>query len=126
MVVTLILGSVGSGKTTWVEKNKTWGDLVVDTLGEALSGSAAFGIWPETGRCEAWLAFGDRPSVVERGRLDGARYDLMLERGELRTYPGRITPVAAFLSDLAKDLEGCRVHRIASDSFKDSKVKERN
>ena len=30
-IVTLIGGSVGSGKTTWVQAKKTWGDLVLDT-----------------------------------------------------------------------------------------------
>ena len=48
----------------------------------------------------------------------------MQERGELKTYGGRITPVAVFLSDVASDLEGCRVHRIASDSYKDSEVRD--
>ena len=61
--------------------------------------------------------------LLERGRRDGARYDLMQERGELKTYGGRITPVAVFLSDVASDLEGGRVHRIASDSYKDSEVR---
>ena len=93
-------------------------------IGEALSGSAMVAIWPETGRFEAWLAFGDKPSLLERGRRDGARYDLMASRGELRTYGGRITPVAAFLTDVAAALEGCRVHRIASDSYKDSEVRD--
>ena len=93
-------------------------------IGEALSGSAMVAIWPETGRFEAWLAFGDKPSLLERGRRDGARYDLMASRGELQTYGGRITPVAAFLTDVAAALEGCRVHRIASDSYKDSEVKD--
>ena len=27
----IIAGSVGSGKTTWVQERKTWGDLVLDT-----------------------------------------------------------------------------------------------
>ena len=93
-------------------------------MGEATSGTAAFAIWPQTGRCEGWLAFGDRPSVVERGRHDGARYDLMLERGELRTYPGRVTPVARFLGDVSADLKGCRVHRLAADGYKDAEVKD--
>ena len=52
------------------------------------------------------MAFGDNPDLVERGKRDGARYDLMHERGELRTYPGRVTPVSAFLSDLSDELAG--------------------
>ena len=93
-------------------------------MGEATSGSAVFAIWPQTGRCEGWLAFGDKPDLVERGKRDGARYDRMHERGELRVYPGRVTPVSAFLGDVAAELEGCRVHRLAADSYKDSEVKD--
>lgn len=93
-------------------------------FGEATSATAAFAIWPETGRCEAWMAFGDIPSLRERGKRDQARYDLMAERGELRTYPGRVTPVAEFLGDVAADLSGVRVARIAADGYKDAEVKD--
>ena len=93
-------------------------------MGEATSASAAFAIWPKSGRCEGWLSFGDKPSLIERGRRDGARYDLMAKRGELHTYPGRVTPVALFLGDLAADLAGCRVHRLAADGFKDAEAKD--
>ena len=101
------------------------GDAVVGLdMGEATSASAAFVIWPQSGRCESFMAFGDNPDLVERGKRDGARYDLMHERGELRTYPGRVTPVSAFLSDLSDELAGCRVHRLAADGYKDSEVKD--
>ena len=91
-------------------------------MGEATSATAAFAIWPETGRCEAWLAFGNVPSLRERGKNDGANYVEMERRGELRTYPGRVTPVALFMEDVAADLTGCRVSRIAADGYKDSEV----
>ena len=90
--------------------------------GEAGSASAMFAIWPATGRCEAWMAFGDIPSLRERGKRDGANYVLMEKRGELKTYPGRVTPVKEFLSDIAADLAGCRVARLAGDSYKDSEI----
>ena len=93
-------------------------------MGEATSASAAFAVWPQTGRCESWMAFGDVPSLVERGRRDGARYDLMEQRGELRTYPGRVTPTGLFLGDVAAALAGCRVHRLAADGFKDAEAKD--
>ena len=32
-------------------------------MGEATSASAAFCIWPASGRCESWMAFGDTPSL---------------------------------------------------------------
>ena len=101
------------------------GDAVVGLdMGEATSATCAFVIWPQTGRCESWMAFGDNPDLIERGKRDGARYDLMAERGELRTYGGRVTPVSMFLSDLSDELDGCRVHRFAADSYKDSEIKD--
>ena len=48
----------------------------------------------------------------------------MAQRGELVTYPGRVTPVSAFLSDVAGELAGCRVHRLAADGYKDSEIKD--
>ena len=93
-------------------------------LGDATSGSAAFAIWPTTGRCEAWLAFGDVPDLHKRGRYDNARYDLMQERGELWTYPGRVTPVAQFMADLAEELKGCSEIKMAADGYKDAEVKD--
>ena len=93
-------------------------------FGGATSATAACSIWPATGRVEFWLAFGDTPGLVERGRFDGARYDLMAERGELRTYPGRVTPVDGFLADVAVDLEGQRIKGMAADGYKDGEVKQ--
>ena len=92
-------------------------------MGEATSASAAVAIWPETGRLETWMAFGDVPSLIVRGKRDGARYDLMAERGELRTYPGVVTPVAEFIADIAEDLDGCDVRRVAADGYKDSEIR---
>ena len=92
--------------------------------GEASSATAAFAIWPETGRCESWMAFGDNPDLRTRGRKDGADYVLMEKRGELKTYPGRVTPVALFMEDVAGDLKGCRVLRIAADGYKDSEIRD--
>lgn len=114
-----------------------WGGCVADDLppregpvclgldlGEATAASCAAAIWPRTGRCEWWMAFGDVPSLIERGRHDGARYDLMESAGELRTYPGRVTPIKDFLADVAADLAGSPVHRLAADGYKDSEVKD--
>ena len=91
-------------------------------MGEATSASAAVAIWPATGRVETWMAFGDVPDLVARGKRDGARYDLMAERGELRTYPGVVTPVASFLGSVAGELAGSRVHRLAADGYKDKEI----
>ena len=93
-------------------------------FGEATSSTAACAIWPATGRLETWMAFGDVPALAERGKRDSAPYAQMEARGELRTYPGRIVPPAAFLADLQDDLAGCRVRAAAADSYKDSEVRD--
>ena len=53
-------------------------------FGESVSGTAACAIWPETGRLEIWLAFGDVPALADRARRDSAPYIAMERRGELR------------------------------------------
>ena len=73
-------------------------------IGESSSGSAAVAYWPETGAMKSWLAFGDVPTLVDRSRRDGSDYSAMERRGELRTYPGRVVPVGAFLEDVRADL----------------------
>ena len=101
------------------------GDVVIGLdAGEASSATAAVCIWPSTGRTETRMAFGDKPSLRDRGRHDGAAYETMLDRRELHTYPGRVVPLDLFLSDLANALQGCRVHRLASDGFKDAEVRD--
>ena len=64
--------------------------------GEATSATACFAVWPQSGRCESWLSFGDVPSLRERGKRDGADYVLVEKRKELKTYSGRVTPVSQF------------------------------
>ena len=91
-------------------------------FGEAVSSTAAVAVWPATGRVETWQAFGDVPPLIERARRDSAPYAAMVERGELRTYPGRIVRPDAFLADLQTDLAGCHVAAAAADSYKDSEV----
>ena len=93
-------------------------------FGGATSGTAACAIWPSTGRVELWFAFGDVPDVVARGRADGSRYDLMHQRGELKLYPGRVTPVADFMGDVAEALAGVNVKRAAMDGYKDGEAKD--
>lgn len=101
------------------------GDVVIGLdAGEASSATAAVCIWPTTGRTETRMAFGATPSLRDRGRHDGAAYEAMLDHGELTTYSGRIVALDLFLSDLAHDLQGCRVHRLASDGYKDAEVKD--
>ena len=93
-------------------------------FGGASSGTAACAIFPETGRVDVWFAFGDNPDVLERGRRDGAAYVHMAQRGELKLYPGRVTPVDAFMADVAADLAGVTVKGMAADGYKDAEVKD--
>ncbi|MCY4641439.1 MAG: hypothetical protein OXC41_01885 [Gammaproteobacteria bacterium] len=68
-------------------------------LGGSASMTCATGYWPETGRLEAWEAFGNIPPLDQRSKADnvGDAYLVMEERGELQVYPGRVTPVMQFL-----------------------------
>lgn len=91
-------------------------------VGEATSATACAAIWPETGRCEFWLAFGAVPPLADRARRDSAPYAEMQRRGELKVYPGRVTPIAAFLGDVARDLAGVRIDHAAADAYKSSEV----
>ena len=93
-------------------------------FGEATSSTAACAVWPQTGRLETWQAFGDLPALAERARRDSAPYTAMVERGELRTYPGRVVRPDAFLADLQSDLAHSRVEAAAADSYKDSEVRD--
>lgn len=91
-------------------------------FGEATSANAAAAVWPETGRLETWMAFGDNPDIAQRARRDDAPYAEMVRRGELRLYPGRVVPPAAFLADLQSELAGQHVAGAAADSYKDSEA----
>ena len=94
-------------------------------FGEATSATAAAAIWPATGRCEFWMAFGDGPPpIAERARRDGADYQGMIDRGELHLYPGRVVHPDQFLADVQTELAGVKVEQAAADGFKDSEVKD--
>ena len=86
-------------------------------LGGSSSMTALAAAWPN-GRVEAWGAFPATPSLKERARVDGAPYELMAERGELKTYEGRVTPVAEFLRDCAARLAGERVLAAGADRYR--------
>ena len=95
-------------------------------LGGSSSMTAAAALWPATGRMEAWGAFPDTPDLAERGRKDGvgAAYVRMSERGELRVYAGRVTPVAAFLGDVSAALEGERILAAGADRYRRAEALE--
>ena len=87
-------------------------------IGEASSGTAAVAFWPQTGALRTWLAFGNVPDLVARGRRDGADYAAMARRGELRTYPGRTVPVDVFVLQVEADLDGAEVRSAVADGYR--------
>ena len=93
-------------------------------FGEAVSATAAAAIWPATGRAEFWMAYGDVPPIADRARRDDAPYVEMVNRGELRLYPGRVVHPDRFLADVQTDLAGCRIAAAAADSYKDSEIRD--
>lgn len=79
------------------------GDMIVGLdLGGSVSMTAAAVLSPDTGAMIFRGAFGDDPSLEVRARTDrmGTLYDRMVRSGELKLYPGRITPVVAFIAEL--------------------------
>ena len=86
-------------------------------LGGSSSMTALAAVWPNS-RCEVWGAFPGTPALKERARVDGADYQLMVERGELKVYEGRVTPVSAFLQDCAARLAGERVLAAGADRYR--------
>ena len=92
--------------------------------GGSSSMTAAVAIWPQSGRVEVRGAFPATPDLIERGRLDGVgrRYAQLHDSGELQAYPGRSTPVTAFLRDLADDLQGVQVIQCGADRFRQSEI----
>lgn len=93
-------------------------------FGEATSATAACVIWPQTGRMETFMGFGDVPEIAKRARRDDAPYAEMIQRGELKLYPGRVVKPELFLSDLQDDLAGCQVVAAAADGYKDSEIRD--
>ena len=93
-------------------------------LGGSASMTAAVAIWPSSGRMETWAAFPAEPDLQKRGERDGvgSLYGQMVDRGELRTYPGRVTPCAAFLGDVAARLDGVRVLAAGADRYRQSEA----
>ena len=97
------------------------GECVVGfDLGGSSSMSCAVALWARTGRVEAWGAFPDTPELSERSKADGAgnTYPEMLRRGEIAVYAGRVTPAAAFLSDVAARLAGENIVAAGADRYR--------
>ena len=97
-------------------------------LGGSASMTCAVAFWPETGRAESWGAFPNTPNLLERGIADGVnrRYVNMETEGDVRTYPGRVTPVGEFLTDVIDELaeRKLRPHIIGADRYRKAEAME--
>lgn len=95
-------------------------------LGGSSSMTAAAAYWLRTGRAEFWCAFPSVPDLAQRAEADGCRglYQEMARRGELRTYPGRVLPVGAFLGDVAASLTGSKVVAAGADRFRRAEAEQ--
>ncbi|HEY8066242.1 MAG TPA: terminase TerL endonuclease subunit [Methylosinus sp.] len=95
-------------------------------LGGSASMSAAAFYWPATGRLEAVAHFPSKPSLLDRGHIDGVsgRYVEMHNRGELFAIGDATVPVAAWLSDVMTRIEGQPIGALVMDRFKQSELAE--
>lgn len=88
--------------------------------------SAAALYWPETGRLECYGTFPTSPNLVDRGQADhvGDRYRQMYDRGELTTLGVKTTPVAAWVAEVFRRIEGETVSAVVADRFKQAEMSE--
>jgi phage terminase large subunit-like protein len=95
-------------------------------LGGSASMTAACFYWPATGRLECFGWFPSQPSLLDRGQSDGvgSRYVEMSKRGELSTLGHATVPVAAWLGEVMRHVEGESIAAIVADRYKQSEVGE--
>lgn len=102
------------------------GDIVVGLdLGGSVSMTCGVAINPANGAVLVRGAFGDDPPLSQRAKADraGTQYDVMVRRGELRLYPGRITPVVPFIRDFFDEVSAIgRVLVIGCDRFRKAEL----
>lgn len=93
--------------------------------GGSTSMTAAAVYWPACGRLEVWAGLPNVPTLAEReaaDRVAPGTYSALAARGELALYPGRVTPVAAFIRDMAARLRGGRVICIGADRYRQAEL----
>lgn len=97
----------------------------IDLGGSASMTAAAF-YWPATGRLECFGWFPSAPSLLDRGAADGvgSRYSEMSSRGELSTLGNATVPVAAWLSEVMRHVEGEPIAGLIMDRYKQSELGE--
>lgn len=97
----------------------------VDLGGSASMSGAAF-YWPETGRLECLGTFPSMPSLLDRGQNDGVsdRYVQMRDRGELSVLGDKTVPVAPWLVEVMKQVEGEHIAALTADRYKQAELGE--
>lgn len=97
----------------------------IDLGGSASMTAAAF-YWPETGRLECVGTFPSAPNLLDRGQADGVagRYVEMHERGELTVLGDKTVPVAPWLAEVMRHVEGQHVTAITADRYKQAELGE--
>lgn len=95
-------------------------------LGGSSSMTAAAFYWPKTFRLECLGWFPSKPGLLDRGQGDGvgSRYMEMSKRGELFTLGDQTVPVAAWLVEVLKHVEGQPIGGLIMDRFKQSELGE--
>jgi phage terminase large subunit-like protein len=95
-------------------------------LGGSASMTAAAYYWPESGRLEALGTFPSKPNLADRGAADGVsgRYSEMAERGELSTLGDQTVPIAPWLVEVLRHVEGESIAAICADRYKQAELGE--
>ena len=95
-------------------------------LGGSASMSAAAFYWPTTGRLECVAWFPGKPALLDRSQADGvgSRYVEMASRGELFTLGEQTVPVAPWLGEVMRRVEGQQIAAIVADRYKQSEIGE--
>ncbi len=102
------------------------GVIIGIDLGGSASMTAAAFYWPQTGRLECLGTFPSMPSLLDRGQSDGVagRYVEMQERGELNVLGDKTVPVAPWLVEVMRHVEGEHVIAITMDRYKQAELGE--
>lgn len=95
----------------------------IDLGGSASMTAAAF-YWPQTGRLECLGWFPSRPGLLDRGNGDGvgSRYTEMHNRGELFTLGDQTVPVALWLGEVMRHVEGQSIGGLIADRYKQAEL----
>lgn len=95
----------------------------IDLGGSASMTAAAF-YWPNSNRLECLGWFPTQPSLLDRGQRDGVgnRYTEMAGRGELSTMGAMTVPVARWLFEVMRHVEGERIAALCMDRYKQAEL----